>query len=124
MTARQFKKGEILFHQGDASDRVMLVKTGEVEVMREVEGATVLLGHVHEGEWLGEISVIENRNRGATARAVTDCEVVTLTAQKFLEWVSSDSVMARDLIRLLSARLREFVETLDGERSLLLHDQI
>jgi CRP/FNR family cyclic AMP-dependent transcriptional regulator len=124
MTARQFKKGEILFHQGDASDRVMLVKTGEVEVMREVEGATVLLGHVHEGEWLGEISVIENRNRGATARAVTDCEVVTLTAQKFLEWVSSDPVMARDLIRRLSARLREVVETLEGERSPLLHDQI
>ena len=122
MTARQFKKGEILFHQGDASDCVMLVRTGEIEVLREVGDVTVLLGHVRDGEWLGELSVIENRNRGATARAVADCEVEILTAQKFLEWVSSDPLMARDLIRRLSVRLREVVDTVAGELSSFAHN--
>jgi CRP-like cAMP-binding protein len=82
-----------------------------------------LLGHVRDGEWLGEISVIENRPRGATARAVADCEVEILTAQKFLEWVSGDPPMARDLILRLSARLRKVVEGMGGEPSLPMHGQ-
>ena len=114
MTARKFKKGDILFRRGDVSDCVMLVSTGEIEIIREIGAAIVVLGHVRDGEWLGEMAVIENRNRSATARAVTDGEVETLTGQKFLEWVSSDAPMARDLIQRLSVRLREVEDKIVG----------
>lgn len=103
----KFKKGDILFSQGDPSDRVMLVRTGEIEVLREIGPITVMLGRVREGEWLGEMGVVERRNRSATARAAVDGEVEVMTAQKFLEWVSSDPPLARDLILRLSVRLRE-----------------
>ena len=53
---------------------------------------------MHEfGEWLGEIGIIEGRSRSATARAVTDGEVEVLTARQFLERVSGDPALARDL---------------------------
>src|SRR6202023_3927317 len=42
---------------------------GEIEVLRETGTASVLLGHVRGGEWLGEMGVIEGRSRSATARA-------------------------------------------------------
>ena len=122
MTARKFKKGDILFRQGDASEHVMLVRTGEIEVLREVGATTVLLGHVRDGEWLGEMGVIENRNRSATARAAVDGEVEILTAQKFLEWVSSDPPMARDLIQRLSVRLREVEDKIAGDVAPFAHD--
>ena len=64
----EFRKGDVLFRQDHVSDRVFRVSRGEVEVLREVGSASVLLGHVREGEWLGEMGVIENRNRSATAR--------------------------------------------------------
>jgi CRP/FNR family transcriptional regulator, cyclic AMP receptor protein len=87
-TQRAFKKGDTLFRQGDASDRVLRIVSGEIEVLREVEAASILLGHVREGEWLGEMGVVENRSRSATARATTDCVVEVLGAQQFLDtWI-------------------------------------
>ena len=105
-TLSKFKKGDLLLRQGDASDRVLRVRSGEIEVLREVGATSVLLGHVRDGEWLGEMGVIEGRSRSATARATADGEVEVLTARQFLERVSSDPALARNLILRLSIRLR------------------
>jgi CRP-like cAMP-binding protein len=53
----QFKTDQILFQEGDQSDRVLQVISGEVEILREVDGASIVLGHVRPGEWLGEMGV-------------------------------------------------------------------
>lgn len=105
-TLSPFKKGDFLFRQGDASGHVLRVRSGEIEVLREAGTASVLLGHVRDGEWLGEMGVIEGRGRSATARAATDGEAEVLTAQQFLERVSGEPALARDLILRLSIRLR------------------
>ena len=118
----QFKKGDLLFQQADASDRVLRVRSGEVEVLREVGAATVLLGHARGGEWLGEMGVIEGRSRSATARAATDGEVEVLTARQFLEQVSSDPALARDLILRLSIRLRRIEDKIAGDLLPFAHD--
>ena len=116
------KEGAVLFRQGDASDRMLRVRTGEIEVLREVGGRTVLLRHVRGGEWLGELGVIENRKRSATARAAGDGEVEILTAQQFLERVSSDPALARDLILRLSVRLRKIEDRIAGDLLPVAHD--
>jgi CRP-like cAMP-binding protein len=114
-TVRAFKKEDVLFCQGDASDRVARVRSGEIEILREVGGTSILLGHVREGEWLGEMGVIENRSRSATARAATDGEVEILTVQQFLERVSNEPPLARELILRLSVRLRKIEDKIAGE---------
>jgi CRP-like cAMP-binding protein len=120
-TISQFKKGDLLFQQGDASDSVLRVTSGEIEVLREVGAGSVLLGHVRGGEWLGEMGVIEGRSRSATARAAADGEVEILTAQQFLGRVSSDPALACDLILRLSIRLRRIEDKIAGDL-LLVHD--
>jgi CRP-like cAMP-binding protein len=117
------KKGDVLFRQGDASDRVLRVWTGEIEILREVGVNSVALGHVRGGEWLGEMGVIENRRRSATARATADGEVEILTAQQFLERVSSDPALARDLILRLSVRLRKIEDKIAGDLLPIAHDR-
>lgn len=114
-TQRRFKKGDVLFQQGDASDRVLRVGRGEIEVLREVGTASVVLGQVRAGEWLGEMGVIENRNRSATARAATDGAVEVLTARQFLDRVSSDPKLARELILRLSIRLRKIEDKISHD---------
>jgi len=111
----RFKAGDILFHQGDASDRVLRLKSGEVEILREVGAAAVLLGRVKPGEWLGEMGVIENRVRSATARAATDGEAETLSAADFLDRVSADPALARGLILRLSIRLHTIEDRIAGD---------
>ena len=83
----------------------------------------VLLGHVRGGEWLGEMGVIEGRSRSATARADADGEVEVLTARQFLEQVSSDPALARDLILRLSIRLRRIEDKIAGDLLPFAHDR-
>ena len=114
-TLRPFKKGEILLRQGDASDHVLRIRSGRIDVLRDVGAASIVLGQAGEGEWLGEMGVIENRTRSATARAAEDGEVEVLTTHEFFEQVSSDPALARDLILRLSIRLRNIEDKIAAD---------
>jgi CRP/FNR family transcriptional regulator, cyclic AMP receptor protein len=122
-TLSKFKKGDLLLRQGDASDRVLRVRSGEIEVLREVGATSVLLGHVRDGEWLGEMGVVEGRSRSATARATADGEAEVLTARQFLERVSNDRALARNLILRLSIRLRRIEDKIAGDVLPFAHDR-
>jgi CRP/FNR family transcriptional regulator, cyclic AMP receptor protein len=115
MTRIEFRKGDVLFRQDSTAEHVLRVVRGEVEVLREIGGASVVLGHVREGEWLGEMAVIENRSHSATAHAATDCVVESLTARQFLDQVSSSPPLARDVILRLSVRLRRINDKVAGD---------
>jgi CRP/FNR family transcriptional regulator, cyclic AMP receptor protein len=115
MTRTEFRKGDVLFRQDSTAEHVLRVVRGEVEVLREIGGASVVLGHVREGEWLGEMAAIENRSHSATAHAATDCVVESLTARQFLDQVSSSPPLARDVILRLSVRLRRINDKVAGD---------
>jgi CRP/FNR family cyclic AMP-dependent transcriptional regulator len=107
MITLRVKPGDILFREGDESDRVLWVSSGEIEVLRGIGGEQVVIGHARASEWLGEMGVIENRPRSATARAASDGEIQALTAREFLDRVSKDARLARGVLLRLSVRLRE-----------------
>src|SRR5690242_106151 len=110
-----FRKGDVLFRQGDPSDCVLRVLRGEIEIVREVGATPFLLGHAREGEWLGEMGVIENRPRSATARAASDGAVESLTAPQFLARVSREPELAHELILRLSVRLKRIEDRIAGD---------
>jgi len=65
--------GDVLFHQGDASDLVYTVNSGELEIYRELEGgAEEPLRRVGPGSYFGELGPLLNLPRGASARACND----------------------------------------------------
>jgi CRP-like cAMP-binding protein len=97
MTRHEFRRDEVLFHQGTVTNCVFRIVAGEVEVLRDSDGASVLLGHALAGEWLGEMAAIEARSHSATARAITDGAVEMLTTQQFLDLTTRDPQMARDV---------------------------
>jgi len=104
---RQFKQGDILFRQGDPSDHVLRIKSGSVEILREVGDISIVLGTVLEGQFVGEMGVIEKRVRNATARASTAVEAEQFSVPEFFQRVSADPLMAQELMLRLSVRLRE-----------------
>lgn len=70
------------------------------------------------------MAVIENRSRSATARAATDGAVEILTARQFLDRVSSDSALARDLLLRLSIRLRKIEDKIAGDLLPAVHERL
>ena len=75
MDQKKFAAGEILFSEGDAGDTAFLVAQGAVQVTREINGKETVLGEIGPGQILGEMALINNQPRMATAKAKEDTEV-------------------------------------------------
>jgi hypothetical protein len=103
---KQFAAGDVLFREGDPSDRVYRVISGRIAIIKQRAGGPLVLGRVREGEFLGEMGVVEEQPRSATARAETPVVADEYSADEFLMLVSEDSTLALNLIRRLSTRLR------------------
>jgi CRP-like cAMP-binding protein len=111
---RRFEAGEVLFRQGDPSDFAIEILAGSVEVLREVGDDAIVLGTVREGEFVGEMGVLEGRARSATVRAAAPVEAEPIERQAFLDRVSDEPELARKLLVRMSARLRDVEDTLAG----------
>ncbi len=107
MTRTHFAEGQILFREGDPADGVFRLISGTVDVFRELDGDPILLGAVGAGQFIGEMGVVENRPRIATARAASEVEVEFLNPTEFLDQIAGSPRTARELIQRLSQRLRE-----------------
>ena len=107
MTRTNFVEGQILFREGDPADSVFRLLSGTVDILRELDGDPILLGTVGAGQLIGEMGVVENRPRSATARATSEVEVEILTPTEFLDQIVGSPQAARELIQRLSQRLRE-----------------
>ena len=81
--------------------------SGSVDILRELDGDPILLGTVGAGQFIGEMGVVENRPRSATARAASDVQVEIFKPTEFLDHIASSPRAARELIQRLSQRLRE-----------------
>ena len=107
MTCTHFAKEQVLFREGDPADSVFRLLSGSVDIFRELDGDPILLGTVGAGQFIGEMGVVENRPRSATARAASEVEVEIFTPTEFLDHIASSPRAARELIERLSQRLRE-----------------
>lgn len=105
MTRQRFERGDIVFREGDLSDSVFRLVSGEVEIIKELRGREISLGRVGPGEYFGEMGVIEGRPRSATVKAVEALEVEMIQRDDFLRRVSEDADTAFQLMQRLSERL-------------------
>jgi CRP-like cAMP-binding protein len=100
-------QGAVLFRQGDASDGCYLILSGAVKVLlSEPEGQQSLLAILGQGDIVGEMALIDRLPRSATVMALKGCELCHLNAAAFDRLVSTDIAVYRQLLCVLSARLR------------------
>jgi putative ABC transport system ATP-binding protein len=95
----KLKAGEALFTQGDPSDLVYVVASGEIELSRELAGGgEEELAVIGEGGYFGELGPMLNLPRSATARAIGECSVTGYSVQLFRSM--SPATIERDLATL------------------------
>jgi CRP/FNR family cyclic AMP-dependent transcriptional regulator len=109
---KRFEVGDVLFRQGDPSDHVVLIRSGSADVMREIGADSIRLGTAKEGEFLGEMGVLEGRPRNATVVAASNLEVELIGRRGFLERVSADPQLSHRLLLRMSSRLRDVEDML------------
>ena len=83
------ERGQYLFRQGDASDLVYLVQSGEIEILRDrADGAQLRLAVIGEGSYFGELGPMLNLPRSASARAMRRTVLTGCSVQQFRKLAS------------------------------------
>ena len=80
---KKFKKGEVVFHEGNPSGDAYIISLGSIEILENTASGQKVLGILGENEIFGELGLIDGLPRLATARAREDSVVYVLTPQTF-----------------------------------------
>ena len=97
-----FKAGSIIFREGDEARDLFVIKSGQVRI--QIGNRTVT--ELGPDSIFGEMALIDNEPRSATATAVTDVELVPVSEKQFLFLVSQTPYFALKVMRVLAKRLR------------------
>lgn len=104
---------DVLFHEGEAGDRLYVVQEGKVKLgRRSSDGRENLLAVLGPAEMLGELSLFDPGPRTATAVAVVDSVVLELGHDQFTQWLSEHPSVSVHLLQSLARRLRRTNEAL------------
>jgi len=104
----RFKAGKAIFSEGDAGDVMFIIKAGEVEIHKRVGGKDRRIALLEEGDFFGEMAILENEPRMASARAVTMCELLRIDSSTFDQMVRHNPEIPIRMLRKFSHRLREY----------------
>lgn len=108
------KKGQTLFKEGDASDGMYLIRTGEVLVYLEKGGQELKLATLGSGAMIGEMALFDKKPRSASARATQDAEITKIGNDDFAKLMKQIPKWFVGLMTTLSSRLRETNERLQA----------
>jgi signal transduction histidine kinase len=104
-----FAAGQQIFREGDPGDGVYVIQDGLVEISALVSGTQRrMLSQLGAGEIFGEMAVIENHPRSATATAVKDTKLFFLPRGEILALLQRSPSFAFNALQEISRRLREF----------------
>jgi len=109
----QHLMGEIIFSEGDIGTDMYIVQSGTVELLKAIGGETRVLSTLEKGDFFGEMSVLEDVPRTASARAKTDVELLRINGATFDAMLKGNTEIAIRMMRKLSRRLREVTAMLE-----------
>jgi CRP/FNR family transcriptional regulator len=102
---RFYAKDQIIFCENEPGDELYIIKKGSVKISKLISGKETILAVLKSGDIFGEMALLDNRPRSATAIAAEDCELAAINRQNFDKLVIEQPVMAERLITLLSERI-------------------
>ena len=104
---RRYKRGDIIVEQGKKSNFLAIVLTGRTRVITtDSRGREVILATMQPGDYIGEMSLIDNEPHSATVRAEVQTDVLMLGRIEFARCLPENSSMAYAVMRGLVQRLR------------------
>ena len=108
MNPRKYRKGDVLFHKGDAAKEMFLTVTGKFLV-------TEIGVELPPGRMMGELGFVDPKNRRTqTVECIEDGDVLTITYEKLLELYFQNPEFGYYFLRLTTERLMQNISRLEG----------
>ena len=113
----KYSTGEVIFHEGDECNKLYIVITGAVEISTLLtDGSSRVLGLISRGTQFGEMALIDDVPRAATAKAIGDTALLSVLRDDFLDLIEQHPIFSAkaliNLARTLSQHLRSTNEAL------------
>ncbi|MDP6708292.1 MAG: EAL domain-containing protein [Alphaproteobacteria bacterium] len=109
---RSFAAGEQIFDEGDLGDVAYIVESGSIALTRELAGEMVRIATLGTGEIVGEMALIDDAPRSASAVAEVDTQVFVIERDLLRQHIAMTNPMIELLMRVLLDRLRSTHEHL------------
>jgi phosphoserine phosphatase RsbU/P len=103
---KSFQSGQIILREGSTGRELYLILEGRVEVLKGQDGDEMVLAWRNQGDFFGEMGLIEASPRFATVRAVEHTRLLELSEQSLRNILLRQPLMLYRIIQELSARLR------------------
>lgn len=104
---REFSKGEVIFSAGEEADVAYVVRQGTVEITSVRNGTSELVEVLAQGDFFGEMALVDNQPRSATATALEDVVLAVFTKEEIERSLEKSDLLTYSLVKLLTKRLRK-----------------
>src|SRR6266540_1439439 len=106
-TRRRYPKDTVVFFENEAGDFFFTIVLGRIKVtILGDDGREIILSILGPGDFFGEMALLDNEPRSATAIAVEDAELLSLHRTDFQNTIGDNPSISTALIKILTARLR------------------
>lgn len=117
-TLHAMRKGDVLLHQGDPGDTLVILLDGTLRIsMVASNGREIILDYAEAGSVLGEIALLDGGERTASVTALGEGQYLRLGARAFREVIEKHPSIAWRLLREMARRLRNANLTIESDRA-------
>jgi CRP/FNR family transcriptional regulator, cyclic AMP receptor protein len=114
LSPKSYRRGEVIFHQDDPGSAMHIVKSGQVKIATtSPEGEEVIMAILKDGDFFGELSLLDDKPRSANAAAMEVTQTLTLRRDVFMDMLSRHPEMVGGVLSSLADRLRHTDQLLE-----------
>jgi CRP/FNR family transcriptional regulator, cyclic AMP receptor protein len=107
LVPRRFGSGQVIFHLGDPGGLLYIIIEGTVKISNATpDGQEALLAILGAGDFFGELALLDDAPRSATAEALQPTQTVTLHRDEFIRFLGENPEFAYHVLQTLARRIR------------------
>jgi CRP/FNR family cyclic AMP-dependent transcriptional regulator len=111
---KKIPAGTVLFQEGDRGEDMYIIQSGKVKISKRIRGVEKTLATLEKGEFFGEMAILNDKPRSATAETLEDCEMLSIDRKTFDTLIRGNAEIAVRFIKRLADRLRETNEQMEA----------
>ena len=108
---KNVSKNTVVIKEGTTGDEMYIIESGRVEVYLTRGDAVLLLSELQESSCFGEMALLTDKPRSAAVKAKTDCRMLTLKKQDFMDIVNENPKVAAKFLLAMSEDLSNRIMT-------------
>ncbi len=104
---KTFPPGTVLFKEGERGNEMYVIQSGKVKISKEVRGEEQTLATLGPGEFFGEMAILNNKPRSASATVTEESKMLVIDPKTFESMIKGNAEIAVRMIKKLAQRLED-----------------